>query len=203
MTIIPRIKNFIQCRKDNYNLWKLKRTIQKNVDQPTVLFDIGCGDRPQEFIQASNYLVLADPQTKEETVIHERIIDSPCLTIYKRKADWAESLNLIEWVSGGFDITVCLMDVIEHLEKPTARFLLEKTEKIADQIVIFTPLGFMPQQDGEFNSHRSGWVPEDFARDGWKVWIFKNFHHVDFKGRELTTPHSAMLAVYKKCQTTK
>ena len=101
------------------------------------------------------------------------------------------------------------MDVIEHLEKSEALDLLKRlkrTEALArKQIVLFTPLGFLPQEDldgkdawgldgGAWQEHKSGWSPEDF--DGsWRIYASKVFHTVDCFGRAFETPYGAMWAV--------
>lgn len=72
--------------------------------------------------------------------------------------------------------TVFLLDVIEHIEKEEGRELLRQACRVARvQVVLFTPLGFMPHEghesendwgDGIENKstqrHLSGWVPEEF-----------------------------------------
>jgi hypothetical protein len=97
--------------------------------------------------------------------------------------------------------------VIEHLEKEEGRKVVAESERVArEQIVIFTPLGFMPQHmasneaDGwglggsAVQEHRSGWEPEDFGA-AWSFYICKDFHGVDFKGKPLEKAHGAFYAV--------
>lgn len=69
---------------------------------------------------------------------------------------------------------VYLLDVIEHMEKDEAREVIELSMR-ADQVVIFTPYGFVPQESdawgmgGEYwQKHRSGWLPEEFP--GWETY---------------------------------
>jgi hypothetical protein len=102
--------------------------------------------------------------------------------------------------------TIFLLDVIEHVEKEEGLQLLRETEKIArQQIVLFTPLGFMPQEqlDGEdawnlnggaWQEHKSGWLPEDFD-DTWMIYACKDFHKVDSKGNLLDKPFGAFWAI--------
>lgn len=92
---------------------------------------------------------------------------------------------------------IFLMDVVEHLPKLDAINLLKITQMYTKQIVVFTPLGFMEQNDGEWNTHRSGWVRSDFE-DGWKTWVLPNFHKIDFNGNKLCKPVDALLAIYTK-----
>jgi hypothetical protein len=72
---------------------------------------------------------------------------------------------------GQFDAIVAL-DLIEHLEKPDGYELIKKMSTVAsDRIIIFTPNGFLPQQDesNPWNNHLSGWSVNDFAEQGFSV----------------------------------
>jgi len=69
---------------------------------------------------------------------------------------------------------VILGDIIEHFEKEKAYKLLDELFKHAENIIVSTPLGFMPQgawADNTREIHKSGWEPEDFTR----------FHIVEYK----------------------
>jgi hypothetical protein len=194
--MIGRIRKFIQDLQDSFNLWLLGWLIRNNIDKPEVIYDIGCGERPQPFLNPSLAYVMIDPQNppiqKNET--RDKII------YVTKRGSWDDALNDIVETTTHVSNAVFLVDVIEHLEKPRARFLLEELEQIADQIVIITRRGFRQQHDGEFNTHRSGWYPDDFNTEGWTVGILKNFYHVDFKGQELSHPYDAILAIYKRCR---
>lgn len=89
--------------------------------------------------------------------------------------------------------TTLMIDVIEHIEKKVAKRVLDECERITRrQIVIFTPLGFMPQDhDSEIDAwgfrgakwqkHVSGWTPDDFD-SSWNILICENFHVSDAEG---------------------
>ena len=70
---------------------------------------------------------------------------------------------------------VYLLDVIEHMYKEEAATAIELALKAATrQVVIFTPKGFMEQEEdgwqlgGDYwQKHRSGWLPGEFV--GWKT----------------------------------
>ena len=70
---------------------------------------------------------------------------------------------------------VFLLDVIEHMEKEDGRRILALAQEVAqEQIVLFTPMGFMEQTydkwglGGDYwQLHRSGWTPEEFP--GWYI----------------------------------
>ena len=98
---------------------------------------------------------------------------------------------------GQFDI-VLLLDVIEHMEKEEGLLVIEQAKNIGKQVVVFTPLGFMAQdcskdrqdawgyQGQDWQTHRSGWVPEDFP--GWDILIGPKYHET----------HDAFAAVYNR-----
>ena len=61
--------------------------------------------------------------------------------------------------------------MIEHLKKKEGLALLISMEEIArKQVIIFTPVGFLPQEpyDTILQLHRSGWYPKEFQARGYK-----------------------------------
>ena len=86
-----------------------------------------------------------------------------------------------------------MCDVIEHIDRDIAEKCLEQLMRIVkQQIILFTPLGYMAQDPDEANAntdpwgmggmewqkHRSGWTPDDFpSQDGWTVVACRDFHH--------------------------
>ena len=71
-----------------------------------------------------------------------------------------------------FDVTVAL-DVIEHFSKDDGLRLLQKMEAIAKQrVLIFTPNGFLPQNEHSGNilqRHLSGWSAREMEDMGYRV----------------------------------
>jgi len=75
--------------------------------------------------------------------------------------------------------TIFMLDVIEHMQKDEGLAVLEIAKKKANQVVVFTPIGFHEQsyKEGDkdawgmngtdWQTHRSGWMPSEFA--GWNV----------------------------------
>ena len=158
------------------------RLLLSNFSPVDTLMDIGCGNHPQDFIKV----------TKRHYTVDPAVI--PDGNFFHINGTW-------EYPAMGFmrnnDIhTVVLMDVIEHLDKTKAQTLLAHTRDLVQQIVVFTPLGFMPQEDGEWNTHRSGWYESDFK--GWQTCIFPYFHWCDFKGEIYPKPFTAILAIWKR-----
>jgi hypothetical protein len=147
------------------------------------LMDIGCGNHPVDFMEVTGRHYTVDPEK------------NPGEKYWHINGTW--QYPAMNFIKSSLIHTVTLMDVVEHLEKAEAQHLLKETQKHVKQIVVFTPLGFMEQEDGTWNSHRSGWMPEDFG-EGWTVQVFPHFHWCDFKGRVFPEPKGAILAVWRK-----
>jgi hypothetical protein len=181
------IKNLILNKLDHCKFW----FISKKFSSVNYVMDIGCGNRPQTLVVANIIHYLIDPSN----IFTINYWKSP---FYHIKGTWSDAIDMIIRYNYVIDCIV-LIDVIEHLEKEEGLRLLYETEKLVNQIVIFTPLGFMEQNDIDnmWNVHKSGWYPSDFG-DRWKIYIFPNFHWCDFKGKILSKPHGAFLAVYNK-----
>jgi predicted TPR repeat methyltransferase len=68
---------------------------------------------------------------------------------------------------------VAAVDLLEHLEEPDGRDLLDAAQVIAARrVVIFTPNGFVPQGargGNEWQVHRSGWSAAALAARGYRV----------------------------------
>lgn len=96
-----------------------------------------------------------------------------------------------------FEVVVAI-DVIEHFTKEDGHRLLENLEQIASgKVVIFTPNGFLPQNEHSGNilqRHLSGWSVEEMNRLGYRVigingWkpLLGEFSLPRFKPRRLWT----------------
>ena len=108
--------------------------------------------------------------------------------------------------------SVFLVDVIEHIKKEEALICLHRIVSIAkSQVVLFTPIGFMPQESlpggldqwgmggGAYQEHKSTWHPEDFpAEDGWQIIACKDYHKLDAYGEQFARPFGAMWAIMNK-----
>ncbi|MCM3747708.1 class I SAM-dependent methyltransferase [Paenibacillus pasadenensis] len=88
------------------------------------------------------------------------------------------------FVSRSFDV-VTLIDVLEHFTKEDGLEVLRQAESVAkERVVLFTPRGFFPQSgidhygmNGEvYQTHRSGWEPEELEELGYDVIIMKGLH---------------------------
>jgi len=69
--------------------------------------------------------------------------------------------------------TILLLDVLEHLTKEDGEKIIRCLEEIArKQVIILTTVGFIPQRSlhgNIFQEHKSGWVPKEFKKLGYKV----------------------------------
>ena len=78
----------------------------------------------------------------------------------------------LPFISKSFEFVFCL-EVIEHLEKIEGEKLLSNLENLASkEVVISTPVGFMPQNsidNNPYHTHKSAWFPNEFKRRGYKV----------------------------------
>lgn len=169
-----------------------------------VVLDIGCGIVPQDYVSPRTH-ICCEPYGEYVEHLQKKIaeMDKPDRTYIVLNMGWGDAVNYFPPKSVD---TVFLVDVIEHLEKEEGRALLAKTENIARrQVMVFTPLGFMPQHhdDGkdawglsgaDWQEHKSGWLPEDFG-EGWQVIVAKKFHLADSLGRPLENPFGALWAI--------
>jgi hypothetical protein len=189
--------------------WLNKRSLMPKITEVLkpvdIVLDIGCGIVPQEYLQAKVH-ICCEPFPKYIKYLQEKVRMRRDKLFILVKADWSNAVELFP--KNSVD-TVFLVDVIEHLEKSEALKLLQATDILAcRQIAIFTPLGFMPQHHqsqtdawgfdgGEWQEHRSGWLPDDFDSE-WDIYASKVFHTHDSAGKLLNIPYGAMWAVKTK-----
>jgi hypothetical protein len=141
--------------------------------QVDILLDVGAGIRPQALVPCSRH-ICAEPHGEYADVLAAHGFE-----VIRARA--TEALARIDRVD-----TIVALDVIEHMERDEGEaFIKAAVAKARHQVVIFTPLGFMPQDGGDaadpwglqgqhWQAHRSGWTPADFP--GWRCLIGKDFH---------------------------
>lgn len=179
---------------------ELFKIAPKKVRQVNVLVDIGCGIKPQWFIKPKIH-ILCEPFEQYVKELRKKVQENPTFIILK--LTWSQVLEIFPEKSVD---TVFLLDVIEHLPKEEGKKLLNATEKIAkEQIMIFTPLGFMPQchpdgkdawglDGGAWQEHKSGWFLEDFDHS-WQIIASSDFIKSDNMGKLLEEPMGAFFAI--------
>jgi len=164
------------------------------------VMDIGCGVRPQTIVNDPAVLVCVEAHAEYVAELRRRFAGTTTLIIQGRVPDCLAPLpdRCID--------TIMMLDFIEHLDPEAGRATLAECGRLARrQVVLFTPLGFMPQDEsGEtdgwglhgqyWQTHRSGWTPEDFD-DRWHVVACRDFHQINGKGERLREPFGALWAV--------
>lgn len=171
------------------------------VRETEVVVDIGCGIVPMNYFRPKLHLMV-EPWNEYSDILTHRYSGDKSIIIIRTGA-----LEALRQLADNSVDSIFLLDVIEHLEKEMGRLVIIESERVArEQIVIFTPLGFMPQHmesnqpDGwglsgtSVQEHRSGWEPEDFS-ESWSFYICECFHSVDFRGERLSEPYGAFFAV--------
>ncbi len=155
------------------------------------VLDVGCGCRPQRLVASTRYLGID---------AHQPYIDAMADPEHYRCSLWKPALA--DLADHEFDMLTAL-DFIEHLERDDGLEFLDEAQRVARTVVIFTPLAWMAQEfsfpdqwgmdGGYWQTHRSGWTPEDF--DGWETHIWPAFHVVDGHMRPLPVAHDALWAI--------
>ncbi len=170
--------------------------------QPTnVLLDIGAGIRLQSFVEAQLH-ILCEPYSQYVKVLQEQFSSASNVMILQGTGQ--EILSIMPDRSVD---TISMIDVIEHVENKIGCQLLRECERVArKQIILFTPLGFLPQEyedgdidgwgleGGKWQKHRSGWNPEDFDVS-WEILACKEFHLTNGKGEPFNPPAGAFWAI--------
>jgi len=209
------IKMYLKLKRNVYDAMKypfnlvLNKTshlyyrilVKLNVNNVSTIMDIGCGKIPEKIIRPKIHYCI-DPYLPYLQAI-QKTNDRFWIMV---EGDWRIATDIMkkEQINSVF-----LIDVIEHIDKQEGENLLKLTESlISDQIIVFTPLGYLHQscsKDGKdgwgmdgatFQQHKSGWEPSDFG-DGWKTWILPYYHIVDNLNNSIK-PHGAILAIYNK-----
>jgi glycosyltransferase involved in cell wall biosynthesis len=186
--------------------WYTKEDLLNNIvnqlKKVDVILDIGCGIIPQNFIKPKVH-ICCDPFKQYLELLKDNINNGKDRSYVFINASWSEVIKIFPEKS--ID-SIFILDVVEHLNKDEGIKLLKETEKIArEQIVIFTPLGFLPQKhpDGKdawglegskWQEHKSGWLPEDFD-DSWEIHAAKEFHYENDFYIKFPKPYGAFFAI--------
>lgn len=185
---------------------ELFEIVKEKILPAKIVGDIGCGIRPQDFIEPLYHLCI-DPHYQYLEHVRDKLKSGVNYSFVN--VDWARAIQIFPKDSIE---TIFLLDVIEHLEKDPALTLIKQTEQIVTkQIVVFTPLGFIEQNHetekdawgldgGKWQEHKSGWLPEDFG-EGWEFYICEDFHTHDNEGVQYEIPKGAFFAIYNSPKT--
>ena len=163
------------------------------------VLDIGCGIRPQQFI-TPELLICIEPHHEYVEILKKNLHNANAVIIP------LDAIQALKGLPNRSVDCIFLIDVIEHMTKEVGVEVIRECERVArQQVVLFTPLGFMPQETltgevdgwnlhgGDWQDHKSGWYPEDFP--GWDVVACKHLHAMDVKGEAIDPPYGAFYAI--------
>jgi ubiquinone/menaquinone biosynthesis C-methylase UbiE len=196
--------SFIQFQNRYFNYKNpidLLLAAENAIQQVDVVLDVGPGIAPMNYFRPKFHILL-EPFDEYVQILNHRFATDGSVFVISGTAQQLMS----SFATNSVD-TVFLLDVIEHLPKEDGVNILAHAERVArKQVIVFTPLGFMPQtvHEGEkdgwglggasVQEHLSGWVPEDFS-DGWDFHICETFHKVDFRNQLLKQEYGAFFAI--------
>ena len=177
---------------------ELDSQISNYIMKTDVVVDIGCGIRIQPFFIPKIH-ICCDPF---EPYLMKLATEKEKDRFVYITISWGEFVKL--FVEKSVD-TIFLLDIVEHIDKDIGVALLHETSKIArKQIIIFTPLGFLPQRDEGvdgwgmqgmyWQQHRCGWDERDFD-ESWNLYVCKEYHYVDSKLKPFPKPYGAFYAI--------
>jgi len=144
--------------------------------------DIGCGVRPQRLLTCPIHILVEPYQPYGQRLAREypdKIL-MPFDALFVLRNAYDKSID-----------TIFLLDLIEHCTKEDGLELLRNALRVArKQVVIYTPLGFMPHHYSEapdwggiehniLQNHLSGWQPEEF---GLSINVVAEEYHTNIKG---------------------
>lgn len=173
--------------------------VRKYIQSADVVLDVGCGIRPQQYI-VPKLLICIEPYHEYAEILKQNFDGTNTVII---QLDAKQALSSFPDKSTD---TIFLIDVIEHMTKEVGHEVIKECERVArGQVVIFTPLGYMPQEihaenldawnlhGGSWQEHKSGWYPEDFPF--WKIIACKHLHKQTAIGERLDTPYGGFFAI--------
>jgi hypothetical protein len=179
----------------------LQERVAAAVRPASVVLDIGCGACPQAIIKPQLH-ICCEPHSEYVTFLQH---------VYGQTSDYlivqADGVGFLRLMPNRSVDTVFLLDVIEHLPRDEGHTLLQECERVArQQIVLFTPLGFLSQEYGEgdedawgfhggrWQRHLSGWCPDDFD-SSWMILACRHYHAINGKGERFVPPAGAFWAI--------
>lgn len=180
---------------------RIQQEVARRILSTNVVLDIGCGLRPQTYFKPKLHLC-CEPHEEYVERLERWFGNESGVYVIKSTAD-----QLLGRLRDKSVDSIFVIDVIEHLTQADGRELLRECERLARrQIVVFTPLGYMPQDydDGEVDGwglhgakwqrHLSGWTPADF-NVGWEFLVCQDFHATNGKGEKCRERHGAFWAI--------
>ncbi|MHB1275785.1 MAG: glycosyltransferase [Candidatus Humimicrobiaceae bacterium] len=185
-----------------YSKDDLLKSILNQIKKVDVVLDIGCGIIPQEYMIPKVH-ICCEPFIQYLECLKNNVDNAKDRSYVFINAGWSEVIKIFPEKSVD---SIFILDVVEHLDKNEGMNLLKETEKIArKQIIVFTPLGFLPQkhddsndawglEGSEWQEHKSGWLPDDFD-DKWEIYAAKEFHYESDVYVKFPEPYGAFFAI--------
>lgn len=180
---------------------KLMRRARQRVHKVDVVLDVGPGIRPQTLVEPKVHICVEAFRPYVSRAIAELGGSSRHVFLH---GTWQELLP--RFADKSVD-TVMAVDVIEHFTREDGEEFLQEAERLARcQVVLFTPVGLHEQayedgqedawgmQGGHWQTHRSGWQPEEFG-EGWHKIVCRDFHQIDAHGNAMDEPSGAFWAI--------
>ena len=149
-------ENIIWC-----DAFAIHQVVVEHIQQTRIALDIGCGIRPQTYI-VPEVLICVEPYSEYIEILKKTLAETSTLIL---PLNALEALNILP--NHSVD-SIFMIDVIEHMSKEDGLLVLEQCNRVArEQIIIYTPLGFMPQEvhgkldawgldGGSWQEHKSG-----------------------------------------------
>jgi hypothetical protein len=191
---------------------ELKAAAEARMISPVIgtLLEVGPYVRPQPFMYATSFMFIEPhlPYLEQVHKMHrekEQELGFAIPAVFLHAvADEAMPLLLDKSVD-----TVYAGDVIEHMSKEAGRRFIFQAKRVARrQVILFTPLDFMPQvytpgfidahgqEDSHWQEHRSGWTPDDFGPE-WDILTCERYHTSNYGRPEAVHEgHGAFFAIY-------
>ncbi|MGM0845712.1 MAG: class I SAM-dependent methyltransferase [Bacillota bacterium] len=178
----------------------LQKEVMKHIKETESVIDIGCGIKPQQFIKPKVHICI-EPYAEYIDYV-EKNLEIRDRVYIMLNTTW----DILKQLPSNSVDTIIFTDVIEHLEKNEGIELILEAERVARvQVILFTPLGFLPQshpngkdawglEGGKWQDHRSGWEPEEFGSE-WKIFVCEKFHFRKPSGAFFDEPYGAFWAV--------
>lgn len=177
--------------------------VGKKIPDVEVVLDLGPGICPQPFIKKPYVHICVEAHRPYVERLKRDVAGDPKYVFIN--APWDEVISAFPDKSVD---TVFALDFIEHLEKADGIRMLREAERVARcQVIVYTPLGFFPQSyddphkpdrwgmdGGKWQTHRSGWDPEDFGEQ-WEFVICNDYILLDEDNQTMDQPMAAFWAI--------
>ena len=185
-----------------YEREEINSEIPKFLKRVDTLVDIGCGIRP--FLNGNCKTRICVEPWKEYIDILNHCHPKDASYVFLQM----DALTAVKTFPDNSVDSVCMIDLIEHLKKDEGIELLKQADRISrKQIVVFTPLGFMPNHSEESDAwglggthmqeHKSGWNPEDFDKT-WCLYVCESYHLKSQHHTEIDRDYGCLWAIKNK-----